>query len=259
MAEFVNNALVFVSSYVWGSSTDPEVSPDLCMETLPFLDGPCLSVLATKLVGTAIICGAAVNKAPVLYNVYGTKSGSGLSITSVYAEAIMYSNSMLYGLLRGNPFTAYGENAIVALQTMVLVVMLWRFKSDPYISITQRTIAAMFYVCYIAGAVYMLRPEQQYLLHTVNWFALVFSRGSQFVSTGQLKHTGNQSIITISMNLMGSVVRIATTLKEVGLDMAMLGGYFISVFLNFSLAIQYFVYQENTKKFLDSLAEKKAK
>jgi hypothetical protein len=75
----------------------------------------------------------------------------------------------------------------------------------------------------------------------------------------QCKHTGTQSLITTVMNLAGSAIRILTTIKEVGLDMALLGGYAISVLLNLVLVIQFILYKENTKKYIQSLEERKKK
>jgi hypothetical protein len=48
-----------------------------------------------------------------------------------------------------------------------------------------------------------------------------------------------------------------TTIKEVGWDLAMLSGYFLSVAINGIIIIQFFLYQENTAAFLQEQQKKK--
>lgn len=257
MAEVVKQAITFASEYVWGSALDENVTPEICVASLPFLESNCLSVLITKVIGLAIICFASINKAPVFFNILNTQSGAGISMGSVYAETIMYSNAAFYGVLRGNPFTSYGENLIVTLQTIGVVMILWKYKNDPAISISQRMMAIAFYIAYASAVFTLLEPDQFHYLHMCNWGALLYARGSQIISTMKIKHTGNQSIWTILMNMSGSVVRIATTLKEVGWDFALLSGYLLSVGLNLTLVLQYFYFRKNTEEFLKTLTPKK--
>lgn len=255
----INAVIDYASEYIWGNSPDEIVSPQFCVSTLPYLNTNCATVLITKLIGVAIICGAALNKAPVLFNIYKTRSGAGISTNSIYAETILYSNSAFYGILRGNPFTSWGENGIVLIQTMLLVFMLWKYKVDPVISASQRIFAILVYIMYSTLVFGFLPPSKYQSLMVCNFGALLLSRGSQIISTFQIKHTGNQSIITIGMNLFGTVIRIFTTLKEVGWDFPLLRSYLLSVSLNFTIACQYFYFQKNTAKFLNSLKKPESK
>jgi hypothetical protein len=109
------------------------------------------------------------------------------------------------------------------------------------------------------GAVYlvtltMFLPESQYyLLMTSIMPILLYSRGSQILQTYQCKHTGAQSIITTTMNLLGGLIRILTTIKEVGWDLNVLGMFGLSLGLNIVCFLQFFYYKENTEKFLQDL------
>ena len=86
---------------------------------------------------------------------------------------------------------------------------------------------------------------------------LIYSRGSQIIANYHQKQTGAQSIATTGMNLSGSLVRIATTIKEVGWDFNILRNYALSVTLNSVLLVQISMYKTNTEKFLKSLKQKK--
>ena len=74
-------------------------------------------------------------------NVLKTKSVAGLSTGAIYGESIMYCNSAFYGILRANPFTAYGENLVVALQTVIMATLIWKYR-EPAVTMPQRLLAA---------------------------------------------------------------------------------------------------------------------
>jgi hypothetical protein len=59
------------------------------------------------------------------------------------------------------------------------------------------------------------------------------------------------------MSLAGSLIRVLTTIKEVGIDFAVLTGYGLGVLLNLILFLQFFAYRSNTKAFLKELKGKK--
>lgn len=103
----------------------------------------------------------------------------------------------------------------------------------------------------------VLTPETYYILMIYNPIVLLYSRGSQIIANHTQKHTGAQSLATTGMNLAGSLVRIATTIKEVGWDFHILRSYGVSVTLNFILLGQILSYRANTDTFLKSLMEKK--
>mmetsp|Transcript_17314 Transcript_17314/g.27180 ORF Transcript_17314/g.27180 Transcript_17314/m.27180 type:complete len:96 (-) Transcript_17314:89-376(-) len=90
-----------------------------------------------------------------------------------------------------------------------------------------------------------------------NPLVLCTTRGAQIYENYNNKQTGAQSIATTGMNLAGSAVRIATTIKEVGWDFHILRAYGTSVFFNVILCTQIMMYMKNTEKFLKSLDEKK--
>ena len=103
----------------------------------------------------------------------------------------------------------------------------------------------------------VLTPDTQYILMVYNPVVLIISRGSQIIANHEQKQTGAQSIATTGLNLVGTLVRIGTTIKEVGWDLHILRSYGVSVALNSILFLQLIVYKENTERFLKSLNEKK--
>lgn len=240
----------------WGGGDSGDISPELCLDTFPLLTGACFGSLLIKGIGIGIILGACLNKAPLFMNVLQTGSVEGLSTGAIYGEAIMYSNSAFYGILRRNPFTAYGETAVVAVQTVILATLIWKYRNPP-VTLSQRVTAVAGFMGYCFVVFQVLTPEQYPLLVTSNLPVLIYSRGSQMIATSRLKHTGTNSLITTAMNFLGSAIRIVTTIKEIGWDLALLQGYFLSAGLNAILILQFFLYKDNTAKFLTGIKSKK--
>lgn len=247
MKELLN----YVAAFIWQDDPSPEVSPEVCLDMIMAFSipsTPCLSRLFAKLFGLAIMAGACLNKAPILFNILNSGSAVGFKTNAVYSELIMYCNAALYGLLRGNPFTAYGETMIVAFQVSLIITLVWKFQK---VGMNEIIMAMLVFCAYLFFVGSIIPEDYYFLLLSVNLPILIYSKGVQIASNVQLKHTGNQSIVTHLMNFGGSLVRILTTIKEIGFDWAMLSGYIISVSLNSILVIQTILYMKNTKEYFE--------
>ena len=81
---------------------------------------------------------------------------------------------------------------------------------------------------------------------------LLMARLPQILQNFQLGHTGIQSLVTLSMNALGGLARIFTTLQsKSGADPAVLFIYVVSFSCNFTLAAQVVAYRKKTKEVLD--------
>jgi hypothetical protein len=246
-----------LAAWTWGQNSDDQVSAELCVETLPFMNGGCWSQLVVKGLGIAIIAGACFNKAPIMINILNSKSTAGLSRTALYGESICTANAAFYGMLEGHPLTAYGENGALLFQSMAIIFMMWHFTETPKVSMQERVLAGGFAGVYVVAVTTMLTKDLHYLLMAAIWPVLLYARGSQIMETWQIQHTGANSILTTTLNLVGGMLRILTTIKEVGWDMAVLSGFILSASMNAVVFLQYFYYRSNTEKFMKELKEKK--
>ncbi len=245
-----------LATWAWGGeSDDPMVGPEVCIESLPFMNGGCWNRLIAKALGIAIIAGAFLNKVPIMLNIINSKSAEGLSRSSLYGDTVVIANGAFYGFLEGYPLTAYGENMALLLQTVVIILMIWHY--DKTIGMQEHLLVTGVAAGYVVAVGQILPSEYHYILPASIWPILIFSRGTQIWETYTIKHTGSLSIITTSLNVAGSVARIFTTIAEVGWDMVMLSGFFLSSSLNIIMAVQYFLYKKNTEAFLKELRKKK--
>jgi mannose-P-dolichol utilization defect protein 1 len=94
------------------------------------------------------------------------------------------------------------------------------------------------------------------MLMSATWPVMLYARGSQVLETYGVKHTGNLSIVTTSMNLVGALIRILTTINETG-DVVVLAGYLLSGGLSFIMFVQYWLYLQETMKLSKDTKEKK--
>ena len=177
-----------------------------------------------------------------------------MSSSAVYSEAIMYANAAFYSFLRGNPFTAYGETLLITIQTLMVVLLMWNYKTPDKVSMKERAVVSACFAVYVS-AVLSLPADKLYLLLSINLPVTMFSRGSQIQMYYTCKHTGTQSVITVLMNFIGSAIRVVTTINEIGMDIPMLSGYAISLLLNSIMIAQFIVYNSNTQNYMKDLKD----
>lgn len=93
---------------------------DSCFTTLfaeaNLLDEACLKALISKGLGYAMTMFSAIVKMPQVVTMLTNKTAVGVSRTSVYIETVMYGACATYGVIVGNPFSAYGENVMLIIQ-----------------------------------------------------------------------------------------------------------------------------------------------
>jgi mannose-P-dolichol utilization defect protein 1 len=253
----MTSLVMSIANWVWGGEKS-EVAPEFCLQGVNFLaNGACFSGLLVKGIGVAIIAASCLNKAPVMRNIIISKSAAGFTQFSVYSDILVMSNCAFYGLLNRQPFTAFGENVFLSLQCIAIALLMWKYKDDPEVKTQQKIMAATGYLLYVIGVIKFLSEDYYYLLMTSVLPMAFLSRGSQVLEAFRLKHMGSNALLTHCMNFVGSSIRIMTTIKEVGWDLAMLSGYFLSVAINGIIIIQFFLYQENTAAFLQEQQKKK--
>jgi len=253
-----NYIINLFAEWAWSDNLDPSViSPEICLQTtIP--SAPCLATLISKSIGIVIIAGAFLNKAPIIYNIVSNQSVVGIAIASIYTEVLMYSNGAFYSFLKQNPFTTWGENAVLAVQTIGVCFFMWQLHL-PKIGFIHRLVALGIGILYITFTLYFLPPQHYYLLLSVNFPLTLYARGTQMHMFYSCKHTGSMSAITIGMNFVGSFIRVLTTINEVGWDIPLVSSYGIGVFLNGAMLVQFWVYRKGTEVYMRELADKNKK
>ena len=250
-----------LARWVWEDDPDPTVSPEVCLEAIPFMPEGCWGRLIAKGLGIGIILGACISKVPMIVNLWQSKSTAGLSKQGLYAEVVLVANTAAYGMLEGHPFTSYGEVVALLIQSILIVALLWQYSNnDPVpISHVERSVVGLISVVYVLVLSLVWPSEWNFVLLASSWPVMLYSRISQMWESYCAKHTGAQSGITIGLNTIGTAIRLFTTWKEVGLELALLMNFGLAFFTNVAMLSQYFFYRSNTDKFLQDLKEEQSK
>lgn len=125
----------------------------LCYETtierLDLVSSPeCSKLLVSKTIGVGIVALSVFVKIPQLLKLLSSRSARGVSFTSYLLETAAQVITLAYNTRQGNPFSTYGEIAILALQNVLVAALVLEFQG-------RRTAAAVF-VAGIASAGYAL-------------------------------------------------------------------------------------------------------
>lgn len=54
--------LITIAEWAWSTDPSPQVTPTVCLASLPFLSSPCFMRLLAKLIGISIIAASCINK-----------------------------------------------------------------------------------------------------------------------------------------------------------------------------------------------------
>ena len=54
--------LIIIAEWAWSTDPSPQVTPTVCLASLPFLSSPCFMRLLAKLIGISIIAASCINK-----------------------------------------------------------------------------------------------------------------------------------------------------------------------------------------------------
>eukprot|EP00455_Lapot_gusevi_P026612 TRINITY_DN2806_c0_g1_i1.p1 TRINITY_DN2806_c0_g1~~TRINITY_DN2806_c0_g1_i1.p1 ORF type:complete len:263 (-),score=90.86 TRINITY_DN2806_c0_g1_i1:185-922(-) len=241
-------------SLVWGVFT-PECY-DRLIGQQDFFHVQCIKLLISKMLGYAIIAGSSILKVFQILNVYRAGNGEGLAISSFILSAIGYTITLAYNILKGYPFSTFGEAFFILIQDMILVLMLLHYKKG---------LNGLFFVgvvAYGAGTAYLFNGQLSDVvlasLQTATIPIFSAARIPQIITNYQNKSTGVLSAVTCFLQFGGVAARLFTVLAEVN-DTVVLAGILVSFVLNGIILLQIGLYWSNTNKLLAAKASKKDK
>ncbi|KAG5184418.1 hypothetical protein JKP88DRAFT_348513 [Tribonema minus] len=210
-------------------------------------------VIFAKLAGLGIIVGSMGMKLPQIMRILEARSVLGLSLTANYFEVPLVSNGVIYHFKKGYPFSAYGENAFLLVQNLIVVALMWRYSAPP---MKHRAMAAMTatFVALCVGT-YSLPDRWQPLLVLSSTPLILLVTIPQILVNARQGHTGQMSAITVALKLGGSAIRLATTLIEIGVDRALLLNYGLGTVLNGVLMAQWYLMRDATQAAIEFKGE----
>ena len=179
-------------------------------------------------------------KFPQILKIYQKSSVEGISLTSFYFETLGFSIMAAYAIHNGQPFSTYGEHAIISVQCVIQVLLFWSIKKvDIGEMIKIGGGSLIFWFIPLFGN---LMPEPFWMYVPAYCIAMnLVVKISQIKTTYNNGSTGNLSFITNLMNLFGTLSRIFTTFTELN-DPMLLLSYMIGASLNSFIFMQFMFY-----------------
>ncbi|CAM9983145.1 unnamed protein product, partial [Ectocarpus fasciculatus] len=209
---------------------------------------------------------------PQIARVWHAKSLVGLAPASIYADVFLFATSVIYHVLKRNPIRAYGESVVVLFQTLVMVGLLWRFGTEEEVAVSdggsgdeealvtkstkkvrpagggligRTAIVAGSVVASVLCMLYL--PERLWgLLVMVSTPTILAVQLPQIWKNWRQKHTGELAMLTVLLAFLGSSVRIATTIADLGGDPWLLFNYVLGATSNATILAQIYVYRALT-------------
>ncbi|KAL7272196.1 hypothetical protein RUND412_005024 [Rhizina undulata] len=206
----------------------------------PLSSPSCTSLAISKAIGIGIITLSTIIKLPQLLKLLSSGSSKGLSFASYALETSAYLITLAYNFRAGNPFSTYGEMAMIVVQNIIIGALILHFSKKDF--------AAAAWVAGVAAVIYVLGGGgsdgagllDAKMLGTLQAATIPLGLASKFPQIWTVtknKSTGQLSAFAVFNYLAGSLARVFTTLAEVN-DPLILTGFLCGAFLNFVLAAQ---------------------
>jgi mannose-P-dolichol utilization defect protein 1 len=225
----------------------------------------CIKFTISKALGYAIILGAVGVKLPQVLNIVKAGTVAGLTSSTYICELLSYTIFGIYNLRKGFAFSTYGENMFLAIQNLVLMYCFVVFPArageeglvtNPAKKIMVVVTGLAVYSAVLGGLYVSVSPTDSASLFETALIAapnvlMLTARLPQIVSNYSNKSTGVLSVITQTLNVLGTLARVFTTTQEVD-DFGLLATVLLAFVLNLIILLQIFMYWKNTAKALEA-------
>lgn len=212
-------------------------------------------LLISKILGYCIFMGSFFLQMPQLLKIFRARSVTGISLSARYSEVPINSSTVIYHFLLGLPISTYGENVVVLVQNLLLVVAVWVYRK-PRVPVSNMVLATAAFI--LLCVVQLNLPPS--LLPLLIYLNIPFGIGSslpQIIDNARQGHTGQLAMLTCLMKLAGCTIRLFTTVTQIGLDPGLLLSYATGAILNIILLVQGWIYRDETARVLAAEAEVK--
>lgn len=234
-------------------------------------DVPCLRLGLSKGLGLGIVIFGSIIKFPQIYKIVHARSATGISLAMYILEVVAYTISLAYAIRLRIPFSTYGENASLTVQSTCrtdpdMIITLLIIAYSPMDSYSRRVTtfcrargistnalyvavaATIMVLCSLALASETAVPPP--LLKTLQAFTIPVSLASkvpQILELHRDKATGQLSVLVVFAQLMGTLARVFTTLTETN-DHLLFWGFALATVFNAVIAAQVLLYWNGNEK-----------
>ncbi|KAJ1519924.1 hypothetical protein ONE63_004161 [Megalurothrips usitatus] len=199
-----------------------------------FFNVPCLKAALSKGLGYGIIAGSVMVKVPQILKMARAGSGEGISLVGVTLDLSAITANAAYAFVLGYPFSSWGENMFLAVQTIAIAALVLHLGGRPAAAYAYVAV----YGALLAVLLSSLTPMSVLVfLQSMVIPAVIVGKSMQIISNFRNGSTGQLSAATVLMMLAGSLARIFTLQQETGDELLVLV-YIVAATLNGITAAQ---------------------
>jgi hypothetical protein len=202
-----------------------------------FFDVDCFKSTLSAVLSAGIVAGACIVKVPQILRFVRAGSVAGISRWATYLDLLGYLLGVAYHLVVGTEFMKYGETAIISVQAVITVLLLWGYDFPGLVHMGLVTIGLALAT---QGAISTPLDKLQYVQHAAT-LTFIASRSWQILANARQSSTGELAFMTLFMNFAGSAARVFTSLQGKQ-QLEVVVSFIISTSLNLILVLQYFYY-----------------
>lgn len=226
----------------------------------------CLRLGLSKGLGLGIVVFGSLLKFPQMYKIVHARSAEGISLAMYILEVVAYTISLAYAIRLRIPFSTYGENASLTVQSMSspthtdMIITLLIIAYSPMDGVSRRAttlcrrigvstntffvaIGATLMVCgsLALASETAVPPRALQLLQGLTIPVSLASKVPQMLELHRAKATGELSILVVFAQLLGTMARVFTTLTETN-DRLLFWGFALATIFNAIIAVQVCMY-----------------
>uniref|UniRef100_A0A7S0LPZ0 EF-hand domain-containing protein n=1 Tax=Coccolithus braarudii TaxID=221442 RepID=A0A7S0LPZ0_9EUKA len=199
---------------------------------------PQASSAAAPIIGSVMAVGSAVKGLPQIVRIFRARSTSGLAPAALYGDMLVFATKVCYHSRMHYPLSAWSELLFLLAQNLVCISLRHCFDAG---SLRQRWLFAAADVVIGACVVGVLIALPRTLLPWLSLSTaplLLCSYSAQISTNIRRKSTGQLAPLTVLLRGAGSLVRVGTTLTQLGGDPAVLGNHCIGAIGSTILLVQ---------------------
>lgn len=153
----------------------------------------------------------------------------------------MYANSACTGIHKGLSFSVWGENSIILVQMLVIILMVWAFT--PKVGMGEKLLV----FAGLGGWIFFLLRDEGInddmwkMISASSGGFIIASRVPQIFQNFSAGSTGQLAFVSFLLSFAGCVARLGTVLFETD-DIYFQAQFFASTFLNGIIVLQFVLY-----------------
>eukprot|EP00929_Paragymnodinium_shiwhaense_P094919 TRINITY_DN55785_c0_g1_i1.p1 TRINITY_DN55785_c0_g1~~TRINITY_DN55785_c0_g1_i1.p1 ORF type:complete len:258 (-),score=25.07 TRINITY_DN55785_c0_g1_i1:30-719(-) len=206
------------------------------------------ALLAT--LGYCMVAGGTMYKVPQILSIQKARSAGGISLTSSALALTSSTVGMAYSMSERHPLSTYGELIPASVCSWIILLQCLHYQrkatGSQLAAIGGAGFCATVALCRASRLVgeRLASSIIQKLQSTVPLFVMI-EKVPQLLDNWRAKSTGELVVSTASLAVVGALIRVYTTVRQLSEDRIAQLPHFASLATNFALLLQILAYGRN--------------